>query len=39
MTSRDLIPAHQFGFHQTHSTVQQCHHLNNIINEALEKGI
>jgi hypothetical protein len=32
----DWIPDHQFGFRQAHSTVQQCHRIANIINQAME---
>ena len=32
----DWIPNHQFGFRQAHSTVQQCHRIANIINQAME---
>lgn len=32
----NILPSHQFGFRRHHSTVQQCHRIVNIINEALE---
>ena len=32
----DWIPHHQFGFRQAHSRVQQCHHITDTINKALE---
>ena len=32
----DWIPHHQFGFKETHSTVQQCHRITYTINKALE---
>ena len=31
-----IIPNHQAGFRQAHSTVQQCHRLTDIINKAME---
>jgi hypothetical protein len=31
-----LIPNHQFGFRQRHSTIEQTHRVERIINEALE---
>ena len=33
---QDWIPKHQFGFRQAHYTVQQCHLLTDVINEAME---
>lgn len=33
---RNLIPDHQFGFRQRHSTIQQCHRVVNKIRETLE---
>lgn len=33
---KDLIPDHQFGFRQKHSTIQQCHRVVNKIRESLE---
>lgn len=32
----DLIPPHQFGFREKHSTIQQCHRIVNLIKESLE---
>jgi hypothetical protein len=32
----NLIPVHQFGFRQDHSTIQQCHRIVNIIRDGLE---
>jgi hypothetical protein len=31
-----LIPSHQFGFRQSHSTIEQTHRTEQIISEALE---
>lgn len=31
----DLFPNHQFGFRRRHSTIQQCHRVISVINEAL----
>lgn len=33
---RNLIPAHQFGFRQHHSTIEQVHRITNIIENTLE---
>ena len=35
MNPQDLIPTHQYGFRQAHSTVQQCHRVTDI-NKATE---
>lgn len=32
----ELIPTHQFGFREGHSTIQQCHRIVNFIKETLE---
>ena len=39
--NKDLNPQHwiqnqQFGFRQAHSTMQQCHHITDFINKAME---
>jgi hypothetical protein len=34
--NRRLLPDHQFGFHQRHSTIHQTHRIVHKINEALE---
>jgi hypothetical protein len=34
-----LIPNHQFGFRQRHSTIQQTHRVDRKINEALKTSI
>jgi hypothetical protein len=31
----ELIPAHQFSFHENHSTIQQCHRIVNKIRDSL----
>ena len=36
LNPQDLIPKHQSGFRQAHSTVQQCHPITDIINRAME---
>lgn len=33
---KNLIPDHQFGFRQNHSTIQKCHRIVNKIKESLE---
>ena len=33
---RQLIPAHQFGFREKHSTIEQIHRVTNVIEEALD---
>jgi hypothetical protein len=33
----DVIPLHQFGFCHSHSTIQQCHRIVNIINKSFEE--
>jgi hypothetical protein len=35
--SRNLIPSHQFGFRERHSTIEQVHRITDTIEEALEK--
>ena len=34
---KELIPSHQFGFRNKHSTIDQVHRITNIIEKALEK--
>ncbi|KMQ85369.1 reverse transcriptase, partial [Lasius niger] len=34
---RELIPSHQFGFRNKHSTIEQVHRITNIIEKALEE--
>uniref|UniRef100_A0A0A9YSX4 Putative RNA-directed DNA polymerase from transposon X-element n=2 Tax=Lygus hesperus TaxID=30085 RepID=A0A0A9YSX4_LYGHE len=34
---RNLVPAHQFGFRQKHSTIDQVHRITSIIEKALEE--
>jgi len=34
---RHLIPDHQFGFRNKHSTIDQVHHVINVISKALRK--
>ena len=36
MNPQDWIPNHQFGFRQAHSTVQQCHRIEDVINKTME---
>lgn len=33
----EIIPQHQFGFRQNHSTIQQCHRIVSTIKESLEE--
>jgi hypothetical protein len=33
---RNLIPSHQFGFREKHSTIEQVHRVTNVIEETLE---
>lgn len=33
---KDLIPSHQFGFRQQHSTIEQIHRISHVIKEDLE---
>jgi hypothetical protein len=34
---RNLIPSHQFGFRENHSTIDQVHRITNIIEKSLEE--
>lgn len=34
---KELIPPHQFGFRESHSTIDQVHRITNIIEKSLEK--
>jgi hypothetical protein len=34
----NLIPSHQFGFRESHSTIDQVHRITNVVEDALEKG-
>lgn len=36
ITERNLIPSHQFGFREKHSTIDQIHRITNIIESAFE---
>ena len=36
LNPQDWIPDHQFGFRQSHSTVQQYHHIKDAINKLME---
>lgn len=36
MDQQNWIPAHQFGFRQSHSTIQQCHRIADRIHHTLE---
>lgn len=35
--AKDLIPSHQFGFRDKHSTIDQVHRITNVIEKALEE--
>jgi hypothetical protein len=34
---RQLIPKHQFGFRDKHSTIDQVHYVTNVISKTLEE--
>lgn len=34
--TRRLVPSHQFGFHDKHSTIDQVHRITDVIEKALE---
>lgn len=34
---RNLIPSHQFGFRENHSTIEQVHRITNMVEEAVEE--
>lgn len=36
---RHLLPEHQFGFRNTHSTIDEVHRVTNVISKALEEKI
>jgi hypothetical protein len=37
MPKDELLPLHQFGFREGHSTIQQCHRIVNHIRDSLEE--
>ena len=37
LSKDELLPLHQFGFREGHSTIQQCHRIVNRIRESLEQ--
>jgi hypothetical protein len=37
ITERGLIPNHQFGFRQHHSTMEQIHSVTQVINQTIEE--
>jgi hypothetical protein len=37
ITEQGLIPNHQFGFHQHHSTMEQIHRVSQVINQTIEE--
>lgn len=36
MEERKLIPSHQYGFREKHSTIEQAHRITKIIEDSLE---
>lgn len=36
--THDWMPDHQFGFRQSHSTIQQCHRIVDVINKSMENS-
>jgi hypothetical protein len=40
IAEKHLVPTHQFGFRQNHSTIYQVHRITNIIEKIIEnKGV
>jgi hypothetical protein len=38
LQEKQIKPDHQFGFRQKHTTIEQVHHISNVINVALENN-